>query len=136
MTPGGGGRVTPLNPLTLGENSMHEREVKAGHDALRNPKPKQELPQRRPVDLGAEPEDPDSATQDPDTRLDDDVRVGIQGDPTKQCQRHESQGPREGRLDPSASTGTCKQKHRADPRADQGQGGTACACVDDQYAAG
>ena len=59
------GSVTPLDPLTLGENTVHERVVKAGHDALRNPKPKQELSQRRPVNLGAKPEDPDSATQDP-----------------------------------------------------------------------
>ena len=110
------GRVTPLDPLTLGENTVHERVVKTGHDALRNPKPEQELSQRRPVNLGAKPEDPDNTTQDSGARLDDDIRVGIQGDPTKQCERHEGQHPREGRLNPSASTGMCEQqKHRADP---------------------
>ena len=95
---------------------MHERVVEAGHDALGNPKPKQELSQRHPVDLGAKPDDPDGATQDPDARLGNDVRVGIQGDPTKQCERHDGQGPREGGLDPPASVGMREQqKHRADP---------------------
>ena len=116
---------------------MHERVVEAGHDVLGNPQPKQELPKRRPVNLGAKPEDPDDATQDPEARLDDDVRVGFQDNPAKQREGHEGQGPREGRLDPSASAGPRQQQQpRAEPRADQGQGDTARARVDDQYAAG
>ena len=44
----------------------------------------------RPVDLGAEPEDPDNAAQDPDARLDDDdVRVDNPGQP-----RQAARGPR------------------------------------------
>ena len=82
-----------MNPLTLGEQTVHQRVIERGDDTCWNPRSEQEQAQRGPVDDGAQPEHPDDAAENPGCRADQPARISANGEPGQEGERDQGRAP-------------------------------------------
>ena len=93
--------IATTYPLPLCEHTMHQRMIQCSHHTDGQPHPQQQLPQRRPVQLRTEPQDPQHTAQDPGRRRPERARALLKEQPPDPGGHPEQNSPGQGDLDPA-----------------------------------